>query len=160
MREWCARHQIGRMIGGRWAISQVEKGLATSGRSSEAMSYSTVALTCVHRDGAAARAAARPILASFLGEFGVNTLTDAYGISEQVTEILERGGPDAMSAEMPDQWLEDLALVGDPGEVVEKVRRWLAAGIDSICVFLPDEELERATLELVAAEVIPALRDV
>src|SRR5262245_21127449 len=23
MREWCARHQIGRMIGGRWAISQV-----------------------------------------------------------------------------------------------------------------------------------------
>jgi alkanesulfonate monooxygenase SsuD/methylene tetrahydromethanopterin reductase-like flavin-dependent oxidoreductase (luciferase family) len=142
----------------RWAMSQVEKGLATSGRSSEAMSYSTVALTCVQHDGAAARAAARPILASFLGEFGVNTLTDAYGISGQVTEILERGGPDAMAAEMPDQWLEDLTLVGSPGEVVEKMRRWLAAGIDSICIFLPDEELERATLELVAAEVIPALR--
>ena len=23
MREWCARHRIGRMIGGRWAISQI-----------------------------------------------------------------------------------------------------------------------------------------
>jgi alkanesulfonate monooxygenase SsuD/methylene tetrahydromethanopterin reductase-like flavin-dependent oxidoreductase (luciferase family) len=63
-----------------------------------------------------------------------------------------------MAAEMPDQWLEDLTLVGSPDEVVDKMRRWLAAGIDSICIFLPDEELERATLELVAAEVIPALR--
>jgi 5,10-methylenetetrahydromethanopterin reductase len=142
----------------RWAIGQVEKGLAASGRSPDAMSYSTVALTCVDRDGAKARAAARPILASFLGEFGVNTLTDAYGISEQVTAILDRGGPDAMAAEMPDEWLEDLTLVGTPAEVVEKVRRWLDAGIDSICIFLPDEELERATIELVAEEVIPALR--
>jgi 5,10-methylenetetrahydromethanopterin reductase len=141
----------------RWAMAQVEKGLAAAGRSSDAMAYSTVALTLVDRDGDRARAAARPILASFLGEFGVNTLTDAYGISEQVTEILERGGPDAMEAEMPGEWLEDLTLVGTPAEVVEKIRRWLAAGIDSICVFLPDEELERATLELVAAEVIPAL---
>jgi 5,10-methylenetetrahydromethanopterin reductase len=141
----------------RWAMAQVEKGLATSGRSAASMAYSTVALTLVDRDGAKARAAARPILASFLGEFGVNTLTDAYGISEQVTEILERGGPEAMEAEMPGEWLEDLTLVGTPGEVVEKIGRWLDAGVDSICIFLPDEELERATIELVAAEVIPAL---
>jgi 5,10-methylenetetrahydromethanopterin reductase len=142
----------------RWAMAQVERGLATSGRTPEAMAYSTVALTLVDRDGAKARAAARPTLASFLGEFGVNTLTDAYGISAQVTEILERGGPEAMEAEMPDEWLEDLTLVGTPAEVVVKVRRWLDAGIDSICIFLPDEELERVTIELVAAEVIPALR--
>jgi 5,10-methylenetetrahydromethanopterin reductase len=142
----------------RWAMAQVEKGLATSGRSADSMAYSTVALTLVDRDGAAARAAARPILASFLGEFGVNTLTDAYGISGQVTEILERGGPEAMEAEMPDEWLEDLTLVGTPAEVVVKIRRWLDAGIDSICVFLPDEQLERATLQLVGEEVIPALR--
>jgi alkanesulfonate monooxygenase SsuD/methylene tetrahydromethanopterin reductase-like flavin-dependent oxidoreductase (luciferase family) len=140
----------------RWAMAEVEKGLAAAGRSPAQMAYSTVALTCVNRDGAKARAAARPILASFLGEFGVNTLTDAYGISEQVTEILARGGPEAMEAEMPDAWLEDLTLVGTPAEVVEKVRRWLDAGIDSICIFLPDETLERETLELVAAEVIPA----
>jgi 5,10-methylenetetrahydromethanopterin reductase len=142
----------------RWAMARVEQGLATSGRAADSMAYSTVALTLVDRDGDAARAAARPIFAAFLGEFGVNTLTDAYGISAQVTEILERGGPEAMEAEMPDEWLEDLTLVGNPAEVVEKVRRWLAAGIDSICVFLPDEQLERATLELVAEEVIPALR--
>ena len=142
----------------RFAIAEVEKGLAKAGRSPEAMAYSTVALTCVHSDGGTARAAARPILASFLGEFGVNILTDAYGISEQLTAILERGGPEAVAAEMPDEWLEDLTLVGTPAEVVEKMRRWLAAGLDSICIFLPDDELERDTLELVAKEVIPAIR--
>ena len=63
-----------------------------------------------------------------------------------------------MEAELPDVWLEDLTLVGTPAEVVEKVRRWLAAGIDSICIFLPDEERERATFELVASDVIPAFR--
>ena len=47
---------------------------------------------------------------------------------------------------MPDAWLEDLTLVGTPTEVVEKIGRWLDAGVDSICIFLPDEELERATL--------------
>ena len=140
----------------RFAMEQVEKGLARAGRPAEAMAYSAVALTCVHRDGAVARAAARPILASFLGEFGVNTLTDAYGISEQLSSILERGGPESVEAEMPDRWLEDLTLVGTPEEVVEKMRRWLDAGLDSICIFLPDEQLERDTLQLVAEEVIPA----
>jgi hypothetical protein len=31
MREWCARHQIGRMIGGRWAISQVALDMLLNG---------------------------------------------------------------------------------------------------------------------------------
>jgi len=31
MRVWCARHQIGRMIGGRWAISQVALDMLLDG---------------------------------------------------------------------------------------------------------------------------------
>jgi hypothetical protein len=31
MREWCLRHQIGRMIGGRWAISQVALDMLLEG---------------------------------------------------------------------------------------------------------------------------------
>jgi hypothetical protein len=31
MREWCARHQIGRMIGERWAISQVALDMLLDG---------------------------------------------------------------------------------------------------------------------------------
>jgi 5,10-methylenetetrahydromethanopterin reductase len=141
----------------RYARGQVEIGLQKSGRQVDAMAYETIALTYVHRDGAKAREAARPILGSFLAEFGANILTDVYGISEELTAILERDGPDAVTDQMPDEWLEDLALVGTPAEVAEKANRWLDAGLDSICVFLPDEA-ENETLRLVAEEVVPKIR--
>ena len=60
------------------------------------MSYTAIAITHVDYDGDKARADARPAFAGFLGEFGVNTLTDAYGISEQLADILERKGPDGV----------------------------------------------------------------
>ena len=142
----------------RYARSQVERGLAKSGRESSAMRYSTIALTCVDRDGARARELARPVLASFLGEFGTNTMTDAYGISEQLQDMIERLGADGIEAEMPAEWLEDLTLVGSPSEVEAKMRAWLDAGLDSICIFFPEPELEAQTIQLVAEHVIPSFR--
>jgi alkanesulfonate monooxygenase SsuD/methylene tetrahydromethanopterin reductase-like flavin-dependent oxidoreductase (luciferase family) len=141
----------------RFGRDRVEQGLAKADRPLDAMSYATVALTCVDPDGDRARAAARPILGSFLGEFGVNTMTDAYGISDQLAALIERHGADAVADEMPDQWLEDLTLVGTPAEVVVKMRRWLDGGVDSICIFWPDPELEDSTFRHVAEQVIPAL---
>jgi alkanesulfonate monooxygenase SsuD/methylene tetrahydromethanopterin reductase-like flavin-dependent oxidoreductase (luciferase family) len=141
----------------RFGRERVEKGLAKAGRPLDAMAYATVALTCVDRDGDRARAAARPILGSFLGEFGVNTMTDAYGISGQLAALIERHGAEAVADEMPDEWLEDLTLVGTPAEVVVKMRRWLEGGLDSICIFWPDPELEDSTFRHVAEQVIPAL---
>ena len=139
----------------RYGRGQVEKGLRKAGRPADAMRYSTIALTHVDADGDRARAEARPIVGGFLGEFGINTLTDAYGISDQLAAILERSGPDGVAAEMPDAWLEDLTLVGTPAEVAAKMNRWLDGGVDSICIFFPDEEMEQRTTVLVAEEVIP-----
>ena len=117
-----------------------------------------VALTCVDTDGRRAREAARPIFGGFMGEFGTNAMTDAYGITDDLAAMIERGGPEGVTAEMPDEWMEDLALVGTPDEVAANAHRWLDAGLDSICVFNPDDALEQRTLDLVAEHVIPALR--
>ncbi|HEY2788716.1 MAG TPA: LLM class flavin-dependent oxidoreductase [Gaiellales bacterium] len=141
----------------RWAQAQVAIGLEKAGRPADAMSYETIALACVHPDGERARAAARPILASFLAEFGVNALTDAYGISEELTAIVAQGGAEAVEQRMPGRWLEDLTLVGDPAEVAAKMQAFIDAGLDAICVFLPDPA-EDETLRLIAEEVIPRLR--
>jgi alkanesulfonate monooxygenase SsuD/methylene tetrahydromethanopterin reductase-like flavin-dependent oxidoreductase (luciferase family) len=84
-------------------------------------------------------------------------MTDAYGISDQLTALIERHGAEAVADEMPDEWLEDLTLVGTPAEVVVKMRRWLEGGLDAICIFWPDPELEDSTFRHVAEQVIPAL---
>ncbi len=139
----------------RFGRERVEKGMRKAGRDPGEMSYSTIALTHVDRDGAKARADARPILAGFLSEFGVNTMTDAYGISDQLAAILAEHGPGGVEAAMPDEWLEDLTLVGTPREVAAKMKRWLDGGVDTITIFFPDEEMERQTTQLVADEVIP-----
>jgi 5,10-methylenetetrahydromethanopterin reductase len=141
----------------RFGRGRVEKGLAKAGRPPEAMRYSTIALTCVDRDGERARDAVRPILGSFLAEFGVNTMTDAYGISDELTALIERHGADGIADRMPGEWMEDLTLTGTPSQVTAKIERWLSAGLDSVCIFLPDRSLEDSTIQLVAEEVIPAV---
>jgi alkanesulfonate monooxygenase SsuD/methylene tetrahydromethanopterin reductase-like flavin-dependent oxidoreductase (luciferase family) len=138
------------------AIGEVQSGLAKAGRADDAMAYRTVAVACVDRDGERARSIARPVMAGFLAEFADMSTITVYGIGEELADMVRRGGADAVENEMPDSWLDDLALVGTPDEVVNKVNRWVAAGIDAIAIFLPHES-ERDTLALVAQEVIPSL---
>jgi alkanesulfonate monooxygenase SsuD/methylene tetrahydromethanopterin reductase-like flavin-dependent oxidoreductase (luciferase family) len=112
----------------------------------------------VDRDGAKARSIARSVMAGFLAEFADMSTITVYGIAEELADMVRRGGADAVAEEMPDKWLEDLALIGTPTEVVDKINSWLAAGIEAIAIFLPHES-ERETLTLVAEEVIPAVSD-
>src|SRR4029078_2330075 len=92
----------------RFGRERVERGLAKAGRPNDAMSYSTIALTCVDGDGARSRDVLRPMLGGFLAEFGVNTMTDAYGISDELAAMIERGGEEVVAAEVPDEWLGGL----------------------------------------------------
>jgi len=52
----------------------------------------------------------------------------AYGVKEELAAMVARGGASAVAAEMPSSWLEDLALVGDPAEVVEQGERLDTSG--------------------------------
>jgi 5,10-methylenetetrahydromethanopterin reductase len=139
-----------------YAIPIVEQAARDAGRDPADLSFSTIALASVDRDGAKARAIARPILAGFLAEFGANVLSDAYGVTDELTAMLERGGEPVLLEEMPDRWVDDLMLVGTPEEVVAKVNAWLDAGVSSIAMFLPHAS-EKDTLALVASDVIPNL---
>jgi 5,10-methylenetetrahydromethanopterin reductase len=136
------------------AMADVAAGLQRSGRPADAMGYRTIAIACVDRDGARARDIIRPVMAEFLAEFADMSTVVRYGIADELTEMVGRGGAEVVAREMPDQWLEDLALVGTPQEVADKVLSWVAVGIDAIAVFNPHPS-ERDTLTLLAEEVIP-----
>ena len=140
------------------AIGAVQAGLQEAGRAAESMAYRTVAVACVDRDGDKARHIARPVMAGFLAEFAEMSTITVYGIGDELADMVQRGGADALAQEMPDSWLEDLALVGTPREVAEKVDHWVSPGLDAIAIFLPHES-EKETLTVVAEEVIPLVEN-
>jgi alkanesulfonate monooxygenase SsuD/methylene tetrahydromethanopterin reductase-like flavin-dependent oxidoreductase (luciferase family) len=139
-----------------WARGQIAIGQARAGRTGH-HPFATFALASIGRDGKAAKKTIRQAVAFYLAAMPANAMTDAYGISEQTRE-LAKGGPEAFEREMPDQWIEDLAIAGEPDECAEKIRRLLAAGADSVALFPCPAEQARDMVELVAAEVLPRLR--
>lgn len=138
----------------RWAREQIAKGKERSG-SDAGHRVTTFALCAVDNDSARAKAAARGAVAFYLAAGGANALTDAYGISEDLRAMLADGGPDQVERAMPDQWVDDLAVAGDPDECAAKIRDLLDAGSDRVALFPTPAENARATVAALARHVLP-----
>lgn len=115
----------------------------------------TFALFAVDEDGDAARAAARSVVAFYLAAVGPTPLTGVYDANETLISLLEAGGVEALARDMPDSWVEDLAIVGNPGECTEKIEKLLDAGATSVVLFPTDPSRARETLALAASSVLP-----
>ena len=138
----------------RWARERIGGGAAAAGRASAPHRVATYVLYSVDRDGDAARAAVRGATAFYLTAMPDNALSEVYGIQPQLQELLAAG---ALESELPDAWVEDLAVAGDPEEVAAKIRALLEAGSDSVCLWLFPLEHAGEVLELTAKEVLPRI---
>lgn len=95
-------------------------------------------------------------MAFYLAADGGNALTDAYGISDELNAMLQGGGgAEAVEREMPERWIDDLAVAGEPDECAEKIRRLLDAGSDSVVLFPLAGEDPEAIVRAAAADVLP-----
>lgn len=138
----------------RWAREQIAAGAAGAGRDGHHR-LTAFAIFSADRDGRRARAAARHFVAFYLAAGGANALTDAYGISGELTEMITRGGLELLEREMPEQWIEDLAIAGDPEECAARVRGFLEAGADSVALFPMPSDRSTELVQLAAREVLP-----
>jgi alkanesulfonate monooxygenase SsuD/methylene tetrahydromethanopterin reductase-like flavin-dependent oxidoreductase (luciferase family) len=138
-----------------WARERIDAGMAEAGRDTP-RKLATFAFVSVGRDGAAAKAALREPMSFYLAADGGNALTDAYGISEELDAMLAGGGgAEAVAREMPERWIDDLAVAGEPDECAEKIRRLLEAGSDSVVLFPLAGDDPEAIVRAVAADVLP-----
>jgi alkanesulfonate monooxygenase SsuD/methylene tetrahydromethanopterin reductase-like flavin-dependent oxidoreductase (luciferase family) len=117
----------------------------------------TYALYSVDRDPRAAREAVRDAVAFYLEAMPDNALSQIYGIQPQLQELLTAGGAQAVAREMPDEWLEDLAIAGDPDECAAKIRSFLDAGSDAVGLWLFPLDRGREVADLTAREVFGRL---
>jgi alkanesulfonate monooxygenase SsuD/methylene tetrahydromethanopterin reductase-like flavin-dependent oxidoreductase (luciferase family) len=117
----------------------------------------TYVLYSVGADGAAAKEALREVTAFYLEAMPDNALGRVAGIVDEVGDMLRRGGAATVARELPEAWLDDLVVAGDPDEVVEKLQALLAAGSDSIGLWPFPLEQADEVLELTARQVLPRL---
>lgn len=140
----------------RWAIEQAALGAGEAGRAA-AHGVAAFAMFSLDGDRARAKAALRGPAAFYLAAGGRNALTDAFGISDELEDMLARGGAETVERELPHRWLDELTVSGDPDECAEGIRRYLDAGADSVVLFpLPSERSEEI-VRSAAAEVLPRL---
>jgi alkanesulfonate monooxygenase SsuD/methylene tetrahydromethanopterin reductase-like flavin-dependent oxidoreductase (luciferase family) len=133
----------------------IREGMAESGRTEHLMP--TFALCSVNKDSKRARAAVRPMLAGYLAAVGPhNALTGAYGYDEQIAELLANS-PDTVAAELPEEWIDTLAVAGDPDEVAARITELRCAGATSVVLSPVNADTALEEIELVAATVLNRL---
>lgn len=141
-----------------WARGQISLGAKRAASGPRPHEITTFALCAVDEDSAAAKAAARSAVGFYLAAGGPNALTEAYGINDELRAMLETTSPAELHRDIPTQWVEDLAVAGDPDECAAKIERLMAAGSDQVALFPTPPERASRTVELLAREVIPTLR--
>lgn len=142
-----------------WARVQIDTGRARSAQPERAHRITTFALCAVDDDSAVAKADARSAVAFYLAAGGANAITDAYGISDDLRALLAEVGPEGLGARMPEHWVDDLAVAGDPDECSRKIQALLDAGSDHVALFPTPAENAQATLAALAASVLPRFAD-
>ena len=140
----------------RWARELIAAGRAAAGRSGH-HPFACFAICCIDLDGERARETLRPIMAFYLSVLAESPLIEAYGIREELAALLA-GGIDHLAAEMPDRWLRDLAVAGDPEECAAQIERLVEAGSDSVDLFPLPAEKSQVTIETAATELLPKIR--
>jgi alkanesulfonate monooxygenase SsuD/methylene tetrahydromethanopterin reductase-like flavin-dependent oxidoreductase (luciferase family) len=115
----------------------------------------SLALFSVDGDAARAREAVRAAVAHDYAR-GPNVFTDADGLSDELRDLL-RDGPATLADRLPERWLEELTVSGDPADCARAIRRQLEAGADAVALFPYPVERAEPMLELAAAEILPRL---
>ncbi|WP_431879297.1 LLM class flavin-dependent oxidoreductase [Amycolatopsis sacchari] len=136
------------------AVAHIREGIPEG--STQQHEVPTFALFSVHEDSQTAKNAARASVAMYLAALGPhNPLSGAFGYNDRLAELLSDGGTDRLTREMPDEWVDELAVAGNPDEVTQRVRALLAAGATSVVLAPVTPETATDELRLAAKTVLP-----
>ncbi|MBX3065606.1 MAG: LLM class flavin-dependent oxidoreductase [Anaerolineae bacterium] len=139
----------------RWTREQIAAGMAEAGQQRDHR-LTVYVYFCVNDDAATALQQMRPHLAPIVASPDNRAQLEPLGIFTTAQEMAKRGGTALIEAEMPDDWIRQLAVVGTPQECVAAIRQLAEAGADSI-VLTPLLGQSEDQLEVIVRELIPLL---
>ena len=92
----------------------------------------------------------KPVLAFYLAATGPNPMVAAIGGNDLLTDMIARGGPEVVEAEMPDEWVDAMSVTGTPDQANTAFGRYFDAGADKVIVVPIVETTSRESLAAVA----------
>jgi F420-dependent oxidoreductase-like protein len=123
--------------------TSLEEGAAASGRSLDGFDIAPTVNVLITEDREAARDATRPFVALYVGGMGskkqnfYNHLMRRYGFedaAEKVQDLYLEGRKDEAAAALPDEFLDQIALIGPRDVVRERIRVYREAGVGTLGV--------------------------
>jgi alkanesulfonate monooxygenase SsuD/methylene tetrahydromethanopterin reductase-like flavin-dependent oxidoreductase (luciferase family) len=138
----------------RWARERLAEGASRVGRDADEISMNVFAFMSVDDEPKRAKTAVRKSLAYYLAGRPDGPVPRAYGITEEL-QRLAAGGPGAVEQHMPEQWVDDLAVAGDPAECARKIARLLDAGADQVSIYACPVERAADVIRLTGTQVLP-----
>jgi 5,10-methylenetetrahydromethanopterin reductase len=137
------------------ARGSIEAGMAKSGRTSHQIP--TFAICAVSEDRDAARAAVRMTLAIYIEALTTHSpIITCTGLAEDAQRLLDAGGAERLARDMPDAWIDEFGIAGDPADVVSGIERLRKAGASEVVLTFNPATADQE-LELVSRSVLPRL---
>lgn len=142
-----------------WARERIAEGAARAGVEAKNSKMTVYSFMSVCDDGIASRAAVRHRLAFYLAGRPDGPVVRAYGICDELMKLVADGGPERVERDMPDQWVEDLAISGTPAECAAKIERLFDAGATEVGLLPAPASEATSIIEMAGEQVLPLLRD-
>lgn len=122
-----------------WAKKQIEKG-----KEKEKKHRLTVfAFACAGETDEEAREEVRPIIASAIASGKVDVQLAPMGIMSEVQELREKEDFESLMSAIPDEWIDQLAIVGTRENWQSSISKYVDAGADTVVLVpLPDKGLD------------------
>ena len=92
----------------------------------------TYVLASVGEDREEVRNKLKGVAAFYLDAMGATLMTGVYGANEQLQQMIDQGGADAISENMPDDWMDWLTIAGTPEDCIKSIHNLFDAGTTSI----------------------------
>lgn len=136
----------------RWAKEQIAAGQAEANRIGASHRLTVYALCAMDTDRAAGLDAARAPILNMLSDNRIHVQLAPMGVLDEI-EAMKKSG----TLEVPDSWVEQLAVAGTSDDCVAAINRLYDAGADTV-VLVPVAD-DQDTLTRIEADLLPLLRD-
>jgi alkanesulfonate monooxygenase SsuD/methylene tetrahydromethanopterin reductase-like flavin-dependent oxidoreductase (luciferase family) len=133
--------------------SWLGEGLARAGKDRKGFDVAPFTTVLMGEDLQACRDLAKPVIALYVGGMGAkgknfyNDLVKRYGFEQAAAEIQElylEGRKGEAAAAVPDQLVDEVALVGPGSRIADRLQAWREAGVDTLIAGVFQVEALRA----------------